>query len=128
METAPEILLVEDERPMADLESEVLKEAGFVVRQVDRGQRALECLATCDQIALVVLDYRLPDMTGADILSLMGDKLDRQPVVVVTGYPDPRIEERMRAAGVFAYLFKDMDLSFLDELPVVARAAIESRS
>ena len=80
------------------------------------------------RITGVVLDYRLPDMTGADILSLMGDKLDRQPVVVVTGYPDPKIEERMRAAGVFAYLFKDMDLSFLDELPVVARAAIESRS
>lgn len=128
MTSSPEVLLVEDETAMADLEREVLEEAGFVVRQVGRGQQALECLVNGDQIALVVLDYRLPDMTGADILSMLGDRLGEKPVVVVTGYPHPEIEKRMRAAGVYAYLFKDMELRFLDQLPAVARAAIEGRS
>ncbi len=127
MAKPPEILLVEDELAMAELERFVLEQAGFVVKQVDRGQRAIEYLARDDQIALVVLDYRLPDMTGADIISTIGGRLEERPVVMVTGYPNPEIENRMRAAGVYDYLFKDMELKFLDKLPDVARAALENR-
>ncbi len=42
-----------------------------------------------------------------------------------TGYPDPVVEERMRAAGVFDYIIKDMDMRFLDRLPIAALAAVE---
>ncbi len=75
----------------------------------------------------MVLDYRLPDMTGADVVAVLGDRIRALPVVVVTGFPDPVIEESMRDAGVYDYLLKDTNLEFLDRLPVVARAAIDSR-
>ena len=125
---APTILLVEDEAGMADLEREVLTHAGFDVHWVAEGRPALEHLLGSHRFALVVLDYRLPDMTGADVLARIGDQLEEPAVIVVTGYPDPEIEKRMRAAGVYDYLRKDVDLKFLDQLPKVARAAIEGRS
>ncbi len=103
----------------------LLERHGFRVKQAAIGQRALECLEEYERLALVVLDYKLPDMTGADIVATLGDRLATLPVVMVTGYPDPVVEERMRAAGVFDYIIKDTDLKFLDRLPITALAAVE---
>ena len=119
------ILLVEDEPGVALLEREALERAGFRVKDVGLGERALECVDSCERIALMVLDYRLPDMTGIAVLAALGERLDSLPVVAVTGYPDPAVEARMRTAGVYDYLIKDTDLKFLDELPKVVVAALE---
>ncbi len=72
----------------------------------------------------MVLDYRLPDMTGADIVAAMGDRIADLPVLVVTGFPAPETEERMRAAGVSDYIIKDIALAFLDNLPGAVEAAL----
>ncbi len=122
--SAPEVLLVEDEPSIALLEREVLERAGFRVEDVGRGERALECLESRQMLALMVLDYRLPDMTGGDVVAVLGDRITSLPVVMVTGHPDPEVEARMRAAGVYDYIVKDFGLKFLDRLPEVARAAI----
>lgn len=119
------ILLVEDEPGIAFLEREVLERAGFLVEEVGRGDAAIEVLAGGKEIALMVLDYMLPDMTGADVLAELGARIAALPVVVVTGYPDPETEHRMRRAGVSEYLIKDMDLEFLARLPQVVRSAID---
>ncbi|MCP4204861.1 MAG: response regulator, partial [bacterium] len=103
------VLLVEDDEGIAALESATLERHGFRVKLAAIGQRALECLEEYERLALVVLDYKLPDMTGADIVAALGDRLATLPVVMVTGYPDPVVEERMRAAGVFDYIIKDTD-------------------
>lgn len=121
---ASNILLVEDEAPIAQLEREALERSGFQVTEVARGQRALECLALNDEIALLVLDYRLPDMTGADVVAAMGDRIACLPVVVITGYPDPEIEQQMRTAGIRDYLVKDIGMTFLDNLPKAVQAAL----
>ena len=121
------VLLVEDDDGIAALQSAALERAGFRVKLAKVGQRALECLDRCERLALVVLDYRLPDMTGADIVETLGDRLATLPVIMVTGYPDPVVEERMRAAGVSDYIVKDLELNFLDRLPIAALAAVELR-
>ncbi len=119
------VLLVEDDEGIAALERVTLERCGFQVKQAAFGQRALDYLEECGQLALVILDYKLPDMTGADIIAALGDRLGTLPVVMITGYPDPAVEERMRAAGVSDYIVKDMDLKFLDRLPIAALAAVQ---
>lgn len=118
------LLVVEDERAIAELERNALEESGFRVQAVSQGQRALEQLALGDQIALMVLDYRLPDMTGADVVAALGDRIAFLPVVVVTGCPDPDIERQLRDAGVMDYIVKDIGMRFLDRLPQVVHAAL----
>ncbi len=122
------VLLVEDDEGVAALERMTLERSGFRVEQAAFGQRALDCLDKCEQLALVVLDYKLPDMTGADIVAVLGDRLATLPVLMVTGFPDPVIEKRMRAAGVFDYIVKDVGLEFLDSLPKAAHAAIGNQA
>ncbi len=122
------VLLVEDDESIAMLERESLERSGFRVREAGLGQGALEFLEKRGALALLVLDYRLPDMTGADIVEALGDRIASLPVVMVTGYPDPAIEARMRAAGVFDYIVKDLGLEFLDNLPKAARAAIGNQA
>lgn len=120
------VLLVEDDESLAILEADVLERRGFEVETVALGRLALERLPL-GGLSLMVLDYRLPDMTGADVVAAMGDAIAELPVVVVTGYPDPAVEERMRAAGVYDYFVKEMDLKFLDDLPEAAVAAVSGR-
>ena len=119
------ILLVEDETGLAQLEREVLEESGFHVIEVDQGQQALERLENGDELSLIVLDYRLPDMTGGDVVAALDQRIDALPVVIVTGFPDPEIKTQMLDAGVRDYIIKDIGMSFLDNLPQVAHTAIE---
>ncbi len=128
MTEAPTVLLVEDEAPIALLEREALERSGFRVKTVALGQRALECLSLDDEPTLLILDYRLPDMTGADVIEALGERIERLPVVVITGYPDPEVERSMRAAGIDDYLIKDLGFRFLDILPDIARAVVDSHA
>ncbi len=122
----PHVLLVEDDESIAMFERAVLEQRGFQVREAANGRRALECLEDFESLALVVLDYKLPDMTGADIVAVLGERIASLPVVMVTGYPDPVLEAQMREAGVFDYIVKDVGLEFLESLPNAAHAAIEN--
>ncbi len=122
----PRIMIVEDDPGIAFLERETFERAGFEVKDFALGQPALECIARCESPALLVLDYLLPDMTGADIVTELGDRIPALPVVMVTGYPDPAIAEQVRAAGVRDYISKDVDLKFLDQMLEAAQAAIAS--
>ncbi len=119
------ILLVEDEPGVAFLEREVLERAGFEVEQVGCGEEAIACLEGNRSMALVVLDYILPDMNGAEVLARLEERPGDLPVVVVTGYPDPGVEQQMKNAGAYEYLKKDIELEFLDRLPQVVRSALD---
>ncbi len=118
------VLLVEDDESIATLERRALEPCGFRIWEVGLGQRALEYLETSRELALLVLDYRLPDMTGIDIVAALGDRVASLPIIMVTGYPDPAIEEQMRDAGIFDYIVKDTNLEFLSRLPKAAQAAV----
>ena len=121
----PYILVVEDDEPIAMLERISLERRGFRVRVAANGRRALEHLEELENIALMVLDYRLPDMTGADIVASLGRSIASLPVVMVTGYPDPVLETQMREAGIYDYIVKDVGLKFLQSMASVAQAALD---
>lgn len=121
----PKILIVEDDVPMAGLLRRVLEKAGFQVEEAHRGERALECLDQND-VSLMLLDYRLPDMTGADVISNLGARVSTLPVVMVTGFPSPEIIGHMTSSGVDDYLIKDTEMDFLRRLPAVVDSTLHS--
>jgi two-component system KDP operon response regulator KdpE len=116
------VLVVEDEPSVAMLESEILERAGFAVEQVALGRRALAILEARD-VAVVIADYTMPDMNGADFVAALRGRSE-VPVIAVTGHSDPAVERRMREAGVFDFFVKDGGLKFLKELPEAVAAAI----
>ncbi len=127
-DAGPKVMIVEDDPGIAELERRVFESAGYEVKDFALGRPALECIESCECLAFLVLDYLLPDMTGADIVTELGDRIPGLPVVMVTGYPDPAVAERVRAAGVRDYISKDVDLTFLDQMLDAAQTAITGAS
>ena len=118
------ILIVEDEPPLAELERIALEGAGYEVQEVGRGGLGLEVLAK-ESVDLVLLDYKLPDMTGLEFIVELGDKIATLPVVVVTGYADAKLAVDLLKAGAADYVIKDTELLFLQQLPKTAEATAE---
>src|SRR5438128_1092742 len=80
------VLLVEDDVRLAEMISEYLGEAGFVVGVVGNGAAALKQLASSTNDA-VVLDLTLPDMDGLDVCRQWRAKADT-PILMLTARGD----------------------------------------
>ena len=94
----PFALVVEDDVENCEAFAEALKSVGIRVLGVNRGMEAAR-LAKALSPDLIVVDYRLPDITGAELCRRLRDDPDTEPVpiIVVTGAPDA-----MRADGCVA--------------------------
>ncbi len=91
------ILVVEDERKIADIVRAYLEREGYEVRHAATGEEALRLLR--ERFALVVLDLMLPDMQGEDICRLIRENSD-VPVIMLTAKSGE--EERIRGLGIGA--------------------------
>lgn len=106
------VLIVDDaeidrERLQRKLEREC--QGGYTVATCSTGSEGLEQLSNCD-FDCVLLDYRLPDMTGLEFIQKTreSDSLVNSPaIVVLTGAGDPCIDQGAASLGAFDYLIKD---------------------
>jgi DNA-binding response OmpR family regulator len=89
------ILIVEDERPLARSLEYGLKSEGFGVVWAETGRQALE-LARSQNPQLIVLDIRLPDMSGFDVCRQLRAEGKRQPILMLTA----RDEELDKVLGL----------------------------
>jgi two-component system response regulator BaeR len=88
------ILIVEDERKLADLLRDYLSEAGFTVTWLDRGDRVVSRVKQ-DPPALVLLDIMLPGMDGTEVCREIR-KFSKIPILMITA----RVEEVDRIIGL----------------------------
>lgn len=99
------LLIVEDERRMADLTAEAFRGAGFAVDGVATAADGEAAIAATAYDA-VVLDLGLPDRDGTGLLAYLGRKSERPPVLVLTARD--AVEDRVAGldAGADDYLVK----------------------
>ncbi len=93
--TKERILIVEDEYAVARGLEYGLKQAGFDVLWADSGQRALE-LARSQDPHLILLDIRLPDISGFDVCRQLRGEGMQQPILMLTA----RDEELDKVLGL----------------------------
>jgi DNA-binding response OmpR family regulator len=89
------ILIVEDERAVARGLEYALAKEGFVVLWAETGQQALDMARSRDP-HLIVLDIRLPDISGFDVCRQMRAERMRQPILMLTA----RDEELDKVLGL----------------------------
>jgi CheY-like chemotaxis protein len=82
------ILLVDDDNAVREVTAALLEEIGYVVLQVGSGGAALDLLDQHTKIDLVLLDFAMPGMSGAEVARQIQQRFPSLPVLFVTGYAD----------------------------------------
>jgi signal transduction histidine kinase/ActR/RegA family two-component response regulator len=104
------ILVVEDDPDVRRVICECLGLIGYSVAEAANGAEGLEAIAN-DKPDLLVVDYAMPDMTGAEVISKAREMVGDLPVILATGYADMAAVERL--AGKPAILRKPFDINSL---------------
>jgi DNA-binding response OmpR family regulator len=83
---AAHILVVDDDDYLTDIIKNTLEAENYIITLAHDGREALEALAKLE-ISLVLLDIRLPDISGYKVLEDIRGKTD-MPVIMLTGLTD----------------------------------------
>lgn len=117
------ILYVEDEISFSSLVSIVLRERyAHEVDLAETGEDGVEKLKA-KQYDLVFLDYRLPGMSGIDVLRWMKDNRIDTPVIMLTAAGSEGVAVDAMKLGAYDYIRKEQ--FELDHLPVLIYNALE---
>ncbi len=116
------ILVVEDDAEVRRVIVECLGLIGYRVTDAGNGTEGLAAIAA-EKPDVLVVDYAMPDMTGAEVISKAREMVGDLPVILATGYADMAAVERL--AGRPAILRKPFDINSLGE--AVSRALQRDR-
>lgn len=117
----PKIMVVDDEEHIRLLYSEELKEAGYEVVTVESGHKLLDRIAE-EQPDLVILDIKMMDYDGLDLLQDIRAQYYDLPVILSTAYDT--FKEDMKSLAADYYVVKSFDLT---ELKKKIAMALETR-
>jgi len=120
------ILVIDDDNDMCLLLNRFLTRHGHEVSGVNSGKAAMDWM-TKNQPDLVLCDFRLEDMTGAEILGKIKDLYPGTPVIIITGYSDVKDAVEVMKLGAYDYVTKPL---FPDEILLTIKKALsdENRS
>jgi signal transduction histidine kinase/ActR/RegA family two-component response regulator len=116
-EKAQRILVVEDDTDVRRVIVECLGLIGYSVREAENGAQGLEAIEEFKPDVLIV-DYAMPDMTGAEVICKARERGHDLPVILATGYADMAAVERL--AGKPAILRKPFDINTLGDAVALA--------
>ena len=107
------ILIVDDDKNVRSFLERYLKQKGYSqIQSVESGLDALKVMQE-DNIKLVLLDIRLPDMNGVDVLRKIKSLNKNISVIMITAYPEEAIAKDALKEGACDYIIKPFDLTHL---------------
>ena len=116
------VLVVEDEDKLRRTLELQLLDSGF---DVEKASTAEEALPLIDRADLILTDFKLPGMTGLEMLQIIRRMDSRVPVIVMTAYGTVENAVEAMKAGAVDFLLKPFSL---DDLVTVVGKALEIRN
>ncbi len=123
MKTPATLLLVDDEETFRLVLSRELERSGYAVRTAASGEAAIR--AAVEDVDVVLLDLRLPDMDGMEVLRRIREKNPAADVIMLTGHGSIDTAIDAIRAGAFDYIAKPCPLG---ELEVRIQRALERQT
>lgn len=118
-DVSPTIYVVDDDRAVRDSLHRLFSSANLPVKTYACAKDFLVALSL-DTAGCVVLDVRMPGMTGFELQRYLSRQSIEIPIVMITGHGSPAMARRAMEAGAFEFMVKPLDGQ--DVLEVVAKA------
>ena len=112
--SGPRVLLVDDEDAYRSSLAERLALRGFVVVEAASGEEALQLARADLDLDVIVLDYRMPGLDGAETLAELRRYRREVPVVMLTAHGTVDTAREMGRLGVFRFLAKPVPVEQLE--------------
>ena len=119
------ILVVDDNEDMCQIISDVLRAEKYTVGIAHDGESALDELKR-ETYDVMVLDYKLFDMTGLDVLEKLRDTTPPLSTIMISAYGSESVKARARELEVYDFIDKPFDVGAL--VKVVKKAFSEKES
>jgi two-component system response regulator AtoC len=121
---SPVILVADDEPAIRTNLKLLLESEGYQVREAADGGQAARSLQDPD-VALCLLDLKMPVLDGMDVLRGHADRLEETPVIVLTAYGGSKAAIEAMKLGAYDYITKPFDF---DEVLFSIRRALTQRA
>lgn len=106
------LLIIDDEIGIVDEIKDFFLEEGYEVDEADTGKEGLEKLRR-SQPDLLLLDIKLPDISGIEILKICKGSYPSIKVIVATGYVDQKIIDEAERYQADSFMQKPFNLEHL---------------
>jgi PAS domain S-box-containing protein len=105
------IMLVDDDGAVREITAKILRDLGYDVVEAGSGGAALDLLAHEPRIALSLLDYAMPGMSGAEVAQEVQKQRPGLPVMFITGYADLTALREVSEDHIVQKPFREADLA-----------------
>jgi DNA-binding response OmpR family regulator len=99
------VLIVDDDRVIRSLLLMTLPDEGFDLVEAQDGDEALQ-LTEEQASALVLLDWRMPGLSGAEVLPELKRRHPETPVIVLTAEPETKAKAQAESLGADVFMTK----------------------
>jgi two-component system response regulator AtoC len=123
IDVLPRILIIDDDKSLLESYT-VLLEDEFQVSTAESGERGLELLRRED-VHLILLDVRLPDISGIEVLRRIKALDENVDVIMITAVKDVRVAVEAIKLGAYDYLEKPFEI---DEILALLRRTLEHQT
>ena len=120
-----DILVVDDDPGMLETLGDVLAREGHRVHAANRGSAALSRLIQSPPVDLAIVDFKLPDISGIELLSSVKASSPETEVILITGYGSLATALEAIEGQVASYLVKPLNVGHL--LKTVEQALARQR-
>lgn len=119
MDAHKKVMFVDDEEGVRISWNRYLSDYGFEVTTAEDGAKAISLLRD-EPVDVVVSDLKMPGIDGVELLEWLHDRRPETRFILLTGYGNEDVEQRVRELGAFEYLNKPISP---DTLAAVVTAA-----
>ena len=108
------ILIIDDEPSILESLEMFLGEKGHQVFKADTGETG-SAIFLSEMPEVVILDIRLPDLNGLDVLSRIRERQDSSKVIMMTAYQDMETTIEAMKRGAYDYIHKPLDAELVEK-------------
>jgi len=108
LERKKRVLVVDDDRNILESLRAILESEGYCVETAETGHEAVD-KSEVDFFDVALLDIKLPDMEGTEVLAMLHRKSPRMVKIMVTGYPSLENAVESLKRGADTYIMKPVN-------------------